>query len=485
MTFGNVTVPPLAFAASVRKPEIKEVLDLETGEFLNSATFISSHRYQNLIAERNRILERIQSADPRYACSMCQVAVYLCATSRKKFFFRHRVEDGSCPAQTRSPLSYDEICARKYHGLRESKPHQRLKLLIQDSLTADPSFSDVAVEKTWRAAEPAQSYRRPDVQGVSGGRKFAFEVQLSTTFLSVVVGRKIFYRDEGALLIWVLGSFHQDYRRLTTDDLLFSNNSNVFVTDEETLSLSKAAGAFHLRCFYRVPIRRGSEILDEWREELVKFADLSQDQETQQIYYFDYATAERDLQTEIIRERLERASREAARKAQELEDGRQSFLAFWRAKGRYFEHTRDALRRWAEARTFLVARGLDVPVYPDSDAEFRAMLNALLSVEDGEPVGWEFKRLVEVAHHLLSAHPRQLLAFGYALRLSEREALVLDQDASGKWGRKRSIVADRLRKYDHLLMPEERLLPHLRLLFPNVAVRVDAYLRRARTSCAA
>ena len=48
----------------------------------------------------------------------------------KRFFFRHKTEDGSCPAKTRGTLSEEEIRARKYHGLRESEAHKRIKQLI-------------------------------------------------------------------------------------------------------------------------------------------------------------------------------------------------------------------------------------------------------------------------------------------------------------------------------------------------------------------
>jgi hypothetical protein len=76
----------------------------------------------------------------------------------------------------------------------------------------------------------------------------------------------MFYRDVGAHLIWVLASFSEDYRRMTTDDLLFSNNSNVFVVDEETVRLSEEAKRFHLRCHYRIPFCNAGSISDKCRK---------------------------------------------------------------------------------------------------------------------------------------------------------------------------------------------------------------------------
>jgi len=72
--------------------------------------------------------------------------------------------------------------------------------------------------------------------------------------LDVVVGRKEFYRAEGALLVWILPYFYPSYRQLTVDDLLFNNNANVLVIDNETSAISEALHRFTMRCNYRRPI---------------------------------------------------------------------------------------------------------------------------------------------------------------------------------------------------------------------------------------
>lgn len=55
---GNVTFDPLAFAEPVEKPEITEILDLESGEFIDATAFISQRRYDRLVAERVSIRKR-------------------------------------------------------------------------------------------------------------------------------------------------------------------------------------------------------------------------------------------------------------------------------------------------------------------------------------------------------------------------------------------------------------------------------------------
>ena len=157
--------------------------------------------------------------------------------------------------------------------MRESEAHKRIKHLIERSLRADSVFETEAIiqEKRWNSTHDPKTWRTPGVQAVSPEGRFAFEAQLSTTFLDVVVSRRMFYRDEGAHLIWVLASFSEDYRRMTTDDLLFSNNSNVFVVDDETVRVSEETKRFHLRCHYRVPFCDVGSISDKWQEAIVPF----------------------------------------------------------------------------------------------------------------------------------------------------------------------------------------------------------------------
>lgn len=39
----------------------------------------------------------------------------------KRFFFKHRTENGNCPAITRGALSKDEMLARKYNAAKETR----------------------------------------------------------------------------------------------------------------------------------------------------------------------------------------------------------------------------------------------------------------------------------------------------------------------------------------------------------------------------
>jgi hypothetical protein len=468
----NITIDGLAPAKAVAKPKISDVIDLDTGVDLNAAGFIESHRHQALMKVRNTVLERMQDQRPHLVCSLCTTPVYLVATPEKHFFFRHRIEDGSCPAQTRHPLTEDQIRERKYHGLRESAPHKRIKELIERGLQADPAYSAIAQEKTWRSIHDPAAYRRPDVQTDSAEGKLAFEVQLSTTFLSVVVGRRIFYRDEGALLVWIFGSFDPAYRRLMTDDVLFPNNSNLFVVDEETTAISEARGKFHLRCHYRAPLRDGNNLTDEWREEIVAFSDVTQDRPGQRAYAFDYEGEEAALKESI--------HREMAQAKEEIERiDRADFFEFWCKHGRSFRHTEENRATWFQLRERMMRHGITMPDYPDSNGEMKAMVSALYSVREGQPIGWNYIKLVQVAHLLAESHPRLLVAFGHALKIYERSEQIAREDTTGKWAERMKPVSAAMRTRDPAYTPDADLLPLMAFLFPDVAGKVQNYLQRA------
>lgn len=457
----NITVDPLSPATPVDNPEIAELINLADGKILGAKTFIASHRYDAIIPLRMRIQESLRSERALFSCPLCSTPIYLVANMQKRFFFRHLVEDGSCPAQTRNPLTEEEIRRRKYHGLRESETHKKIKALIERSLRADPSFSDTTIlqEKRWRSAQDPARWRQPDVQAVRDAQRFAFEVQLSTTFLSVVAERRAFYKSEGALLIWIMADFSPEYRRMTTDDLLFSNNSNILVVDEKTTLLSEQLGAFHLRCFYRRPVLDNGAIRNQWESKLISFSELTCVVQEQCAYYFDYQDEEQRLCTDRIR---------------------RNFFQFWdAAMNPHFDRRPENLAWWNELKESLEPHGVRVPDQPSEDRGFRSLIHAVLSAVRGVPVGWQFDRLIQVAHQVAEAHPEHLLAFGCALEVSGNKKVLVQQDTTGKWARKRRLAWEKIRTGHPKFMPDQRWLPALSFLFPDIADRLKEFAKIA------
>lgn len=461
----NVTIDPSSTAEPVSDPEIAEVIDLVTGEIRATGDFIRSFRYGEVIAERVRVRENLKQDTPTHICSLCGTPVYIVASPQKRFFFRHTREDGTCRAQTRDRLTEEQIRARKYHGLRESEAHKRIKRLIERSLRADPKFipDSIQTEARWVDQQDSNAWRRPDVQAATAECLFAFEAQLSTTFLDVVVSRRLFYRDQGALLVWVLGSFSPEYRRMTTDDLLFSNNANVFVVDEETAALSEEAKCFMLRCHFRRPSLEAGSVIDNWDEAVISFHELTRDLPNQRLFHFDYE-GERRVLDEQSRQPL-----------------RDELVAFWiEAMTPHLDGTPERLESWRRIRERYEGIGISLPDHPSGDSSFRAMMHGVLSAVHGRPVGWQFDHLIQVAHQLAQLHPEVLLAFGYALEKSGHKPLFDSQDTTGKWKRKLREFAPLLKSRDPRYMPNAAWLPILSFLYPEVAASLKSFVDRGQ-----
>lgn len=435
---------------AVESPEIEEVLDLVTGEHLPAATVIGDD-YARAIQLRMQLRTGIRADDARYRCSICGVPVYLVSRcDTRRFFFRHTLEDGRCTAHTRGAISQDKIDAIKYNGAKESQAHQQMKMWVAQCLEADPRFSNVRVEATWRGALTGE-YRRPDVRATLDSRNVAFEIQLSTTHLNVIAERRYFYLREGGLLFWIFRAFDADGRRLTHDDVFFNNNQNAFVVNKKTVDHSLGSGGFHLDCIWAKPTSpRESSAL---QRKLVSFHDLTLDFENQRAFYFDF---------EGKRKALEAAEAEQAANLSA------EFEAFWPT---YAKSRNDDTGAWRALRAKFRKLGYEVPLYPDQLPV--PLLNALYSAKHGEPVGWGFHGLVEVAHRVAGAYKQHLLQFRQALAVFDRGAQLIREDKTGKWHKRVEAYKAAIKSGSQEYAPDLSHDALIALLFPELESRPE------------
>ena len=467
---GNITISPLARATAVADPQIREVRNLKSGQIIEARRFIQRVRYDRFVQVRSQIKEAMDAGRPRVACAICGTPVYLVSSPDKKFFFRHRIEDGSCPAQTRNGLSEDDIRAMKYKGAQESEAHRRVKALIERSLRADTLFEMIQVETSWRSKRDPTSLRRPDVQARFNKFRIAFEAQLSTTFLDVVIGRKSFYRAEGGLLVWVLRHFDPDYRKLTTDDILFNNNSNIITVNNSSTEASESSGRLMLQCAFRRTVLKADDLVAVWENKLVAWDDLTLDLVNQRIFAFDTEGEE----SRLIRERNaaladQRNSRDkdlrnqllsVAASREEIKDWKAHSIVWNTLKLQFEEH------------------GFSLPGDYEIDQRFRNIICGITSALEGHPIGYGFLKLIQVAHHLADHFPEALLPFGYALRISERDDVLQNEDKNGRWDRKAKIHRDAIRG-DPTYRLSDELRAVLSFLFPNLSKSLNPILLSA------
>lgn len=460
----NSSVDPLAQANPATDLKIVEILDCDTGEIIDSRQFIRSHKYGEIFGPRHETRERWKSETPKYVCSDCHVAVSLLAgVDRNWFYFRHLIEDGRCPAKTRGQLNQKQINAIRYECLVESEPHKRFKQLMYDCLCADSSFSDARIEKVRTSVTTKGRRRKPDASAIRDDLLHAFEVQLSSTFFDVVLDRQSFYRDEGAILVWVLPNFDPTDRSMMEDDIFFHNNCNVMILDDAIAARSISESRLHFGCWYRLPSASGTTYSESWQYEIVPFDALTIDVERQRAFYFDYETSKDETKRQIA----EQIEAEVRRLVQERHNAfRDSFEQFWLEHARGHLGTRQA---WDD----LVGSDVDLSLelgFPDGpfeDPELCALLNALYWAKHLKQVGWEHGNIVKVGHHVFDKHQTSFALFCHCLWHFKQIGAVKELDTTGKFQAKiRSVrETDPALRQDFAVDPRHAKL--IQFLFPE------------------
>lgn len=232
-------------------------------------------------------------------CSICYQPVILAGYLDQSFYFRHVKDSEECPVKTNSHFSQEEINAMKYNGQKEGRKHKENKLLIAKLLDKDDAFSNIRVEKTFRELNStgiAKRWRRPDVAAtnIAENVDVVFELQVSTTFIDVIIEREEFYKNNDVFILWVFLEF--EARRFTELDIFYANYSNAFVFDPEAANESEKAGKLMLKCFYHhyEVIETDYRVSVEAKEKtcLVSMQDLTYNKESKKLYYFDSKTSE-------------------------------------------------------------------------------------------------------------------------------------------------------------------------------------------------
>lgn len=432
---------------AVQDPEIAEVQNMETGDLIPAHIAIGSD-FGKAMNLRMALRQSIAEGSPIYACPICGVPVYLVSRKEeRKFFFRHDLEDGRCPARTRGELSEQEINARKYNGAKESQAHIRMKEIIAESLRCDPRFSEVKIEAVLKGQDRA-AWRRPDVQALYEGIPVAFEIQLSTTFLRVIAERRAFYQREGGLLVWIFKTFDAERARLTQEDIFYSNNRNLFLASEDTFKDSREAGGLVLDCRWAEPFLEDGKVETRWGGRLADFGEMAIDRERQRLFLYDY-------------------DREAEALLAQTEDGRlrAGFEAFWLSRTIVDPYDEDA---WERLRSLFRKRGVFLPSEPNRGGGPGHLLNALYSAREGRVVGWRFHKLIQVAHLIAGGHPDLLRAFRHALAVYGRAEQIRREDREGKWRRKAEEYKPLLAASSPEYEPDRRFDALANFLFPEL-----------------
>ncbi len=247
-----------------------------------------------------RIVEaRIQAENPIYACNSCgQPVVFRChwvpQSTEHTFYFKHLHASGDCPIKTDSTHTKDEIRCMKYNGAKESRTHIELKSYLAEQLRKDHRFTEIQVEKIVKGTGSwSRKWKKPDISALFNGKLVVFEIQLSTTFLDVIVSREVFYLNEEASIFWIFNNLNPESSpRATEKDVFFNNKSNALSINDRSKELSLNDGQLVFTGHFKKPYfdPESNTIKEAWDEMPVKFDDIKFDPLTHKPYFISFDT---------------------------------------------------------------------------------------------------------------------------------------------------------------------------------------------------
>lgn len=352
------------------KRTLKEAIDLDTMSRITSDALLSGGTdYYHQI--RHQATGRHLEENHRYTCAQCGHWVFVSMRNKQPLWQHYKGAPQDCPWWTGAPDTIDQVSASQFQGQQESPLHWKLKHLIAELLRADPTCRDTKVEEIIRGEN---GRRKPDVQTLYGDRKTAFEIQLATTQIPIILEREMFYQREKMSLIWLTWQFEEvlfnDIQQ-SFKDVYYRHQKNIFSLDDETIELSRAKNALMIRA------HTFNEKKQAWEQKVVGLADLAWPP-TGLPYFF-------------------------------VNSWEASFRKKWLKKV-----TPDGMQ-WADQDALLREAALqttwgDINFDQVDVGDLSRLVNAILSLEKGEPIGTREMNLFGYSNSFLSATSRHRYA---------------------------------------------------------------------------
>lgn len=281
---------------SHRPRRVQFIVDTRTGEFFEANDFLANEkdpiRHEELFQLRLENKKRLRKGDFIFVCPLCPSGpqpLLLSGRSNRHFFFKHRGGSEECDVKL-SRLTLEEIRRIKYNGQQRGPLHEKLKEEIARYLRLEDGLEgEVLVEKRVMDHSVSKDWRQPDLRAMVNGTSFAFEIQVSTDFLDVVIGRTVFYAERGIRLVWVFPKFsgQLEAHRFSESDIFYKNNSNAFVYDLEAAEQSKQEGRLFLKCRYRQYMVVDGKLVADWGLELVTLDVLRSSEDGEATFFHD------------------------------------------------------------------------------------------------------------------------------------------------------------------------------------------------------
>lgn len=278
-----------------RRPlKILEVMDIQTGQRYPSNYFLSGDD-GSIFKLRRELSDAFENGVKTLVCPLCISCLKLRGgegTDKKQlhFYHIHDSKDTICPLDEGEYIDHEAMRAIIYNGVKESDRHKFIKNFIATILCADNSFSNVEVEELFSQRKKNER-RKPDVQSNFREKTVVFEVQLSSDFLTVISAKERYYRSKGAYLIWIFDKFSLEKERqnFTEKDIFYSNNRNAFLLDKISIEASIASNKLHLLVIFERPFVEDGAIKFSMEHKRITIDDIFFSDEFT-VFYNDFET---------------------------------------------------------------------------------------------------------------------------------------------------------------------------------------------------
>jgi hypothetical protein len=284
------------FSPDITKRTIDTVIDVESGKDIYAKPFFAQP--EGVIFKMRTELEKaVYLHKPKYVCKYCGQMVKISGRKTERGmarFFSHLRDSDDCDYKTTTGRTRREINREKFARCNEGERHMFLKAEIAKYLEITSGVTDVRTENTVKGNHPILRWRRPDVIANYRGHEVVFELQLSTTFVSVIAERDLFYRLNQKHIIWVSNfdeqGEHVDLTNMMVKDIYYNNRMNLFIFDLDAQRKSEELGELMLKCNWLTPDGNwqypNGNTSDKLGGKFIRLSDLTFDN-TYKPYYVD------------------------------------------------------------------------------------------------------------------------------------------------------------------------------------------------------
>lgn len=383
---------------------IEDIRDFETRKEYKVDQLLS--RSEEEIFRLRRLLAENRAKNTKsLVCAICNQAVIIAGNQKREFFFKHHQDSDDCYIKTAGKLGQEEINALKYQGAKESKRHKELKSHISTFLRFNKNISELAEEKVIKSTNKnSKEWKKPDISSIYKKNKVVFEIQLSTTFLNVIVDREIFYKNEQTYIIWFFNLSSFSEYRFTEKDILYSNKNNALIINDETIEKTQNNNELIFLCHYKKAYLDQGIIKSKWDKKYITIDDLQFDESNYKAYYYDYALEHKKLEDSLKHEFLN------------------EFKDYWLKRDQLNFELRE--KNDLHYKNKFAEINIDV----DGFSNIRGILNALFSLKTKNIIGFKFSNYLALSNHILYDLPEFSKIYLWAVYVYGYKEIIENQD---------------------------------------------------------